>query len=139
MTTIQEAKNLNKMSLESLISNLQRHEMEFIGGELVKKLNSLALKSFDHSAKFYQDWKSEEPTHEGFFEEDLKDKEMTFIIKRFQYLANKKNIRLLSIGNGFIRTSSRVEKYDQKGCYICKKLGHFIVEFQSYKRTSQRK
>lgn len=44
---IQEANDLNKISLESLIRNLQSHEMELIGDESEKKLNSLALKPVD--------------------------------------------------------------------------------------------
>lgn len=42
--TILEAKGLNTISLESLITNLQSHEMELNGDEPVKKSKSLALK-----------------------------------------------------------------------------------------------
>lgn len=45
VTTIQEAKDLNLLSLERLTSNLQSHEMDLNGYEPVKKSQSLALKS----------------------------------------------------------------------------------------------
>lgn len=44
VTTIQGAKDLNTLSLESLISNLQIPEMELNGDESVMKSKTLALK-----------------------------------------------------------------------------------------------
>lgn len=49
VTIILEAKDFNTLSLESVISNFQSHEMELNRDEPVKKSKSLALKS---SAKF---------------------------------------------------------------------------------------
>ena len=45
VTYIQDAKGLNTLSLESMIINIQSHEMKLNGDEPVKKDKSLALKS----------------------------------------------------------------------------------------------
>jgi len=42
-TTIQEARDLNKLSLENLISYLKSHEIELIEDEPAKKSKSIAL------------------------------------------------------------------------------------------------
>lgn len=76
VTTIQEAKDFNKVSLEILIRNLQSHEMELMGDEPAKKSKSLSLKSVGQSAKSPQIQKPEEFTHAGGFEEDSYDEEM---------------------------------------------------------------
>lgn len=103
---------MNIISLESLIRNLQSHEIKLIEDELIKKWNSIALKFVDHYAKSYQDWKYEKPTHEEDSKEDSKDEEMSFIIKRFQYLANKKNKRFSGRCNDLRGFNSRINKDD---------------------------
>lgn len=45
MTYIQKAKDLNTLSLKSLISNLQSHEMELNGDESMRNSKPMALKS----------------------------------------------------------------------------------------------
>ncbi|KAI5435824.1 hypothetical protein KIW84_022304 [Lathyrus oleraceus] len=57
---IQEAKDLNTLILEIIISNLQSHEIKLIGDELVKKTKPLALKFVAKTAKAPQVWESEE-------------------------------------------------------------------------------
>lgn len=99
VTTIQEAKDLNKLSLESLISNLQSNEMKLNGYEPIIKSMPLALKSVSKYSKASQVRESEEVSHVKDSEGDSDDEEMTFIIKRFQYLA-KNNKRLSSISSG---------------------------------------
>lgn len=51
---------------------------------------------------------------------------MTFIIKRFQYLANK-NMGFSGKRSDFKGISFRDNKDDQKGCFNCQKPGHFIA------------
>ncbi|XP_050877610.1 uncharacterized protein LOC127081395 [Lathyrus oleraceus] len=70
VTTIQEAKDLNTLSLESLIKNLQSHEMDLNGYEPFKKSKSLALKSFEKFAKDIKIWNSKEASQSEAFEED---------------------------------------------------------------------
>jgi hypothetical protein len=50
---------------------------------------------------------------------------MVMLSKRLQYLA-KKNKRFLSRNIGYRGSGSWKE--DQKGCFNCKKPGHFIVD-----------
>lgn len=52
VTTIQEAKDFNNISFESMINNLQNHELELNGDEEPnKKSKSLALKYVGKSLK----------------------------------------------------------------------------------------
>lgn len=70
VTTIQEVRDVNKISLESLINNIQNHEMKKIEDEPVKNSKSLALRSIDHYARSFHVWKSEEPILEEGSEEE---------------------------------------------------------------------
>ncbi|MCI65621.1 aspartyl-tRNA synthetase, partial [Trifolium medium] len=51
VTAIEEAKDLKKMSLETLISNLRSHEMVLNADASQKKLKSVALQSTKTSSK----------------------------------------------------------------------------------------
>lgn len=99
VTTIQEAKDLNTLSLESLIRNLQSHEMKLNWEESSKKPKSLALRSFAKTIKAPKIYNSEEASQSEGFEEDSDEEEMSFIIKIFQYL-DKKNKRFSSKWSG---------------------------------------
>lgn len=77
-----------------MISNHQTHEMELNGYELVKKSKSLALKSIvekcgGKAARSLKVWKSEEASNEEVYDGDSNEKEMAFIINRFQQLEKK--------------------------------------------------
>ncbi|KAI5420963.1 hypothetical protein KIW84_044710 [Lathyrus oleraceus] len=63
----------------------------------------MALKSVAKTAKAPQVWEFDEASHVEGSKDDSDDEEMTFIIKR------EKND-------------------DQKGCFNCKKPGHFITD-----------
>lgn len=139
MTVIQESRDLNNTKLKSLISNLQSHEMELIEDEPVEKLKFLTLKYDDHYAKSSPMMKSEKSTHEDGSEEEPKNEEMTFINKRFQYMANKKNMRFSRRGNVFRGTSSIINKDYHKGCFNCKKHGHYINECTKLQKDRPKK
>lgn len=83
VSAIQEANNLNIISLESLIRNIQSHVMELNGDEPAKISKYLALKYVVQPAKSSKVWKFEEVVYVGVFEEDSNDEETVFIIKRF--------------------------------------------------------
>lgn len=87
----------------------------------------MALKSSAKPVKAHKIWNSKEASQSEGSEEDSNDEEITFIIKRFQYLA-KKNKRFSSRSSCFRGSSSRDKNDDQKGCFNCKKSGHFIVD-----------
>lgn len=120
VTVIQEGKHFNTLSLESIVSNLQIHEMELNGDEPDKKFKSLALKSIGKYIKTSQAYEPKEATRDEDSEKDLDDDEMDFIINRFQYLANK-NKRSSCKSSGFRGSSSRVNKYNQKRILQLKK------------------
>ena len=63
VTTIQEANDLNTLSLKSLISNLQSHEMEFNGDEPARKSKPMNFKSIAKTIKASQVRESEETSH----------------------------------------------------------------------------
>lgn len=92
VTTIQEAKDLNTLSIESIIRNIQSHEMELNGDDPSKKLKSLVLKSYTKSTKAHKIWNSKEASQSEGSEGDLDNRKLAFIIKRFQYLAKKNKI-----------------------------------------------
>ncbi|KAI5441642.1 hypothetical protein KIW84_010917 [Lathyrus oleraceus] len=83
------------------------------------------------------DQTSKESTHAGTSENDSDDEEMSFIVKRFMYLA-KKNKRFYGRSNDFRGSSSRKKKDDHKGCFNCKKLDHFIVDCLEVQMASNR-
>lgn len=135
VSAIQEAKDLHSLSLESLIINLQSHKLELNGDDPEKQVEFVALKSVGESQKSSQNIK--EATHGEVSDEEYDDDELAFIIKRFKYLARKKNI-FSSKKHNFKGSSSGSK--DQNGFYSCKRPGHFIVEclgLQKDKRKDQ--
>lgn len=90
VTVIQEAKDLNSLSLECLIRNLQIHELKLNKDELEKQVEFVALKCVRGYEKSSQ--KLKEATHDEDSDEESDDDELKFINKRFKYLARKKNI-----------------------------------------------
>jgi len=124
VTAIEEAKDLNTLSVEDLISSLKCHEIGLNEHEPIKKPKSIALKSRGKPTKALKALESEEEsTSEDSDEDPAIVKEMAMLSNRLQYLA-KKNKKFMSRGSS--HKSSRRE--EQKGCYNCKKTGHFIVD-----------
>jgi len=124
VTTIEEAKDLNTLSVEDLISSLKCHEIGLNEHEPIKKPKSIALKSRGKPTKALKAIESEEEsTSEDSDEDPAIVKEMAMLSNRVQYLS-KKNKKFMSRGSS--HKSSRRE--EQKGCYNCKKTGHFIAD-----------
>lgn len=128
VTTIREAKDLNKLSFESLIRNLQSHEMKLNGVEPVVKSKTLALKSMARicGGKIVKSSKVQklEETSNG----DSDEEEIVIIIRRLQKLS-RKNRRLSCKSNGFIWFSSKDNIGNHKNYFNCKKPRHFIDDF----------
>jgi len=123
VTAIEEAKDLNTLSIEDLVSSLKVHELSLNEHESSKKSKSIALPSKGKSSKALKVIKSEEEEEEspnGDSDEDPAEM-MAMLSNRLQYLA-KKNKKFLSRRNSY--KGSRKE--DQKGCFNCKKPGHFV-------------
>jgi len=124
VTAIEEAKDLNTLSVEYLISSLKCHDIGLNEHEPVKKPKSIALKSRGKSTKALKALESEEESTSEDSDEDPEIvKEMAMLSNRQQYLA-KKNKKFMSKGSSH-KSSIREE---QKGCFNYKKTGHFIAE-----------
>jgi hypothetical protein len=92
VTTIQEAKDLNKLSLENLISSLKSHEIELGGDEPVKKSKSIALTSKGKSAKVVQSAESEEETPGGESDNDSDLEKMAYLTQEVPLLDQEKEV-----------------------------------------------
>jgi len=124
VTAIEKAKDLNTLSVEDLMSSLKCHEIGLNEHESVKKPKSISLKSRGKSTKALKALESEEESTSEDSDEDLEIvQKMAMLSNRLQYLA-KKNKKFKSRGSS--HKSSREE--EQKGCFNCKKTGHFIAE-----------
>jgi len=123
VTAIEEVKDLNTLSVEDFISSLKCHEIGLNEHESIKKHKSIALKSRGKSSKALKALESEEESTSEDSEEDPEIvQKMAMLSNKLQYLA-KKNKKFLSRSSS--HKSSRREK---KGCFNCKKTGHFIPE-----------
>jgi len=123
VTAIEEAKDLNTLSVEDLISSLKCHEIGLNEQEPIKKHKSIALKSRGKSSKALKALESEEESTSEDSDEDPEIvQKMTMLSNKLQYLA-KRNKRFLS------RSSShKSSRKEEKSCFNCKKTGHFIAE-----------
>jgi len=122
VTTIGEAKDLNTLSVEDLVSSLKVREISLNEHEPAKKSKSISLRSKGKSSKALKVVDFDEESPDGDSDEDPAEM-MAMLSNRLQYLA-KKNKKFLTRRSGY--ESSRKE--DQKGCFNCKKPGHFIAD-----------
>jgi len=111
------------MSVEDLVSSLKVHDISLNEHVPAKKSKSIALPSKGKSSKALKVIESEEESPDGDSDEDPVEM-VAMLSNRLQYLA-KKNKKFLSRISGY--KSSRKE--DQKGCFNCKKPGHFIADW----------
>lgn len=135
VTTLKLAKDLNKFTLEELISSLRIHEIELNEDEPQKTNKSVALKSRRKESKALQ--VLEESSAESSDDED----EMSLLSKRLNHLWKHKNRKFRSSRKpDFRRESSsksehRNESSDHKRsekkeivCYECNEPGHYKNE-----------
>ena len=121
-TAIEEAKDLNTLSVEDHVSSLKVHEMSLNEHEPSKKSKSIALPSKGKSSKALKVIEFDEKSPDGDSDEDPTEK-MAMLSNKLEYLA-KKNKKFLSRRGGY--KSSKKE--DQKGYFNYKKFGHFIAD-----------
>jgi len=126
VTTIEEAKDLNTLSVEDLVSSLKVDKLSLNEHESAKS-KSIALPSKGKSSKALKVIESEEESPDGDSDEDPAEM-MAMLSNRLQYLA-KKNKKFLSIRSGY----KSFKKEDQNGCFNCKKPGQcfFFPPFSS--------
>jgi len=120
VTAIEEAKDLNALSAEDLVSSLKVHEISLNEHEPAKKSKSIALPSKGKSPKALKVIESEDESPDGDSDEDPTEK-MAMLSNKLEYLA-RKNRKFLSKRGVYIS----FKKEDHKGCFNCKKPGHFI-------------
>jgi len=121
-TAIEDAKDLNTLSVEDLVSSLKVHEIGLNVHEPAKKVKSITLPSRGKSSKALKVVESEDESSDGDSDEDPIEK-MAMLSNKLEYLA-RKNMKFLSKKGGY----KSFKKEDQKGCFNCKKTGHFIAE-----------
>jgi len=134
VTAIEEAKDLNTLSIEDLISSLKCHEIGLNEHEPIKKHKSIALKSRGKSTKALKALEFEEKfTSEDSNEDPKIVQKMAMLSYRLQYLA-KKNERFLSRRNGH-----KSPRKEEKGCFNWKKTGPFIAECPDLQKDKSKK
>src|SRR4030067_1129914 len=134
VTAIEEARDLNALSLENLISSLKCHELGFPEAESSKKSKSIALKSKGKEVKALKAAESEEESSEEDHE-DSEDEELALLTRRFQRWAGK-NKKFSRSSNS---KGSGVKKEEQKSYYNCKKPGHFIADCPDMQKDKSKK
>jgi hypothetical protein len=122
VTAIEEAKDLNTLSVKDLVSSVKVHEISLNEHEHAKKSKSIALPSKGKSSKAFKVIEFDDESPDGDSDEDPTEK-MVMLSNKLEYLA-RKNRKFLSKRGGY--KSSKKE--DQKGCFNCKKPGHFIAD-----------
>jgi len=123
VTVIEEAKDLNTLSVEDLVSSFKVHELSLNEHESTKKSKSIALTSKGKSSKVLKVIESEEEESLVGDSDEETAEMMAMLFNKLQYMA-KKNKKFLTRRSSF-RSS---KKEDQKGCFNCKKPGHFNVD-----------
>ena len=88
VTTIEEAKDLNTLSVEDLVSSLKVHEIGLNEHEPAKKVKSIALPSRGKSSKAFKVVESKDESPDGDSDEDPTEK-MAMLSNKLEYLARK--------------------------------------------------
>ncbi|MQL86331.1 hypothetical protein Taro_018864 [Colocasia esculenta] len=136
VTTIEEANDLRRMSLEKLIGSLMAHEinMERLGESSSRKKHSNALKATEGS--------SEEESENERSDESSEDEE-AFLSRRLQRILAKKKYqsgrRYFKKGRDFKKPEVKDVKKSELICYECKKPGHIKAECPKLKKTEFKK
>jgi hypothetical protein len=128
VTAYQEAKDLDKVNLEDLISSLRSHELELMSDEPVKKPKPLALSSTRSSSKALKAKVVEfdEEASEEMMEGDSED-EMTLMTEKLQQL-NRKFKKFSNRSSGSRSSGFKDKKENLNKCFNCKKSGHLIAD-----------
>jgi hypothetical protein len=135
VTAIQEAKDLDTLSLEGLISSLMSHEIELASDEPQKRTKSLALPATSGPSKALKAEVVESETEESSAddqEEGSDDDVFALLTRKFQKWARRKprysGKSSGSKGSGYRSSGNKDKKDDSKNCFNCNKPGHFIAD-----------
>src|ERR1044072_4437251 len=140
VTALKMEKDLNKISLEELISSLRSHEIELQEDEPRRKVKSVALKSSYRKAKALQ----AEEESEGS-EESSEGDELSLISRRINHLWKHRQDRRSQQGprnakGRFKSTSGQMKSSDNEViCFECKKPGNYKNECPNLKKDGKSK
>jgi len=110
VTDIEEAKDLNTLSVEDLVSSLKVHEMSLNEHESSKKTKSIVLPSKGKSSKALKVIESEEESPDRDSDEDPAVVEkMAMLSNKLQYLA-RKNKKFLSRRGGYKSSKKKIRR-----------------------------
>ncbi|KAK2452140.1 putative mitochondrial protein [Trifolium repens] len=146
VTAFQESKDLDTVSLESLVSSLKSHEMELMIDESTKKLKGIALstKSSSKALKAKVIVSDEEASEEGHEMDSDEEEEMVLMAARVSQWAKRSKKYAGKFGGSSKKVgTSKDKKEEQNKCFKCNKPGHFIADCpenlsKSSKRTSNK-
>ncbi|KAK2435811.1 putative mitochondrial protein [Trifolium repens] len=146
VTAFQESKDLDTVSLESLVSSLKSHEMELMTDESTKKLKGIALstKSSSKALKAKVIVSDEEASEEGHEMDSDEEEEMVLMAARVSQWAKRSKKYAGKFGGSSKKAgTSKDKKEEQNKCFKCNKPGHFIADCpenlsKSSKRTSNK-
>lgn len=141
VTAFQEAKDLDEVTLEDLISSLKSHEMELITDESTKKLKGIALSSKGSSkalkAKVIES--EDEASEEGHEVGSDDEEEMVLMAAKVSQWAKRSKKYAGKFGGSSKRLSAvKDKKEDQSKCFKCNKPGHFIADCPENKSKSSK-
>src|ERR1044072_8040073 len=140
VTTLKLAKDLNKISLEELISSLKSHEIELQEDEPQRRNKSVALKSHSKKAKALQAEEESEASEESSDEDEL-----SLISRRINRLWKHRQGRRFHKGprnaKGRFESTSGQKKVADKEviCFECKEPRHYKNECQKLKKDRKPK
>ncbi|WJX24547.1 hypothetical protein P8452_13641 [Trifolium repens] len=142
VTAFQESKDLDTVSLESLVSSLKSHEMELMTDESTKKLKGIALstKSSSKALKAKVIVSDEEASEEGHEMDSDEEEEMVLMAARVSQWAKRSKKYAGKFGGSSKKVgASKDKKEEQNKCFKCNKPGHFIADCpENLSKTSKR-
>ncbi|KAK2381034.1 hypothetical protein QL285_068675 [Trifolium repens] len=146
VTAFQEYKDLDTISLESLVSSLKSHVMELMTDESTKKMKGIALssKSSSKALKAKVIASEDEASEEGHEIGSEDEEEMVLMAAKVSQWAKRSKKYAGKFGGSSKRVgATKDKKEEQSKCFKCNKHGHFIADCpenlsRSSKRTSSK-
>jgi hypothetical protein len=142
VTAFQEAKDLDLVSLEDLISSLKTHEMELMTDESTKKIKGIALSSKSSSkalkAKVIES--EDEASEESHEVESEDEEEMVLMAAKVSQWAKRSKKYAGKFGSSSKKVGAAKEKKEEQNkCFKCNKPGHFIADCPENQNRSSKK
>ena len=134
VTVIQEANDLNKFSLENLISSLMSCEMDILVDDPFKKFKFIALNSKGKSVKALRVVVSDEDTAKEDLATGYDEDEMKFLYKRLHYLKKEMGEEVM-LEDPTLEIRSMTQRLDS----IARSMETLLLIFLTFIRTSIRR